>query len=170
MTWDSFEWLESRPEVAWAVPIQMGDNHRGYPVIGTDAAYFERFRHSGGQPLSLDAGTFFTGDGADAAVVGAEVAARFDYAPGAVIVNAHGSGEVSFNLHDDAPFTILAVCTDRYRSRPYGLLTLEASILCMRKKMRRWPTTWPRCPPTVMVRMTLTVTPGITMDTMTMMT
>ncbi|SDE62525.1 ABC transporter permease [Ruegeria marina] len=109
MTWDSFEWLEDRPEVAWAVPIQMGDNHRGYPVIGTDASYFEHFRHSGGQPLSLAAGTFLSGDGADAAVVGAEVAARFDYAPGAVIVNAHGSGEVSFDLHDDAPFTISGV-------------------------------------------------------------
>jgi putative ABC transport system permease protein len=109
MTWESFEWLEDRPEVAWAVPIQMGDNHRGYPVIGTDASYFEHFRHSGGQPLSLAAGTFYTGDGADAAVIGAEVAARFGYAPGTVIVNAHGSGEVSFDLHDDAPFTISGV-------------------------------------------------------------
>jgi len=110
MTWESFEWLEDRPEVAWAVPIQMGDNHRGYPVIGTDAAYFEHFRHSGGQPLSLAAGGFFSSDGPDdAAVVGAEVASRFGYAPGAVIVNAHGSGEVSFDLHDDAPFTISGV-------------------------------------------------------------
>jgi putative ABC transport system permease protein len=109
MAWESFEWLEDRPEVAWAVPIQMGDNHRGYPVIGTDASYFEHFRHSGGQPLSLAAGAFLTGGGADAAVVGAEVAARFGYAPGTVIVNAHGSGEVSFDLHDDAPFTISGV-------------------------------------------------------------
>ncbi|PCD75772.1 hypothetical protein CLN94_12340 [Pseudothioclava arenosa] len=109
MTWESFEWLAGRPEVAWAVPIQMGDNHRGYPVIGTDASYFEHFRHSGGQSLSLAAGTFYTGDGADAAVIGAEVAARFGYAPGTVIVNAHGSGEVSFDLHDDAPFTISGV-------------------------------------------------------------
>ena len=110
MTWESFEWLEDRPEVALAVPIQMGDNHRGYPVIGTDAAYFEHFRHSGGQPLSLAAGAFFSSDGPDdAAVVGAEVAARFGYAPGAVIVNAHGSGEISFDLHDDAPFTISGV-------------------------------------------------------------
>jgi len=109
MTWDSFEWLEDRPEVAWAVPIQMGDNHRGYPVIGTDATYFEHFRHSGGQPLSLAEGAFFAGDDGDAAVVGAEVAARFGYGPGTVIVNAHGSGEVSFDLHDDAPFTISGV-------------------------------------------------------------
>jgi len=109
MTWHSFEWLEDRPEVAWAVPIQMGDNHRGYPVIGTDATYFEHFRHSGGQPLSLAEGAFFAGDDGDAAVVGAEVAARFGYGPGTVIVNAHGSGEVSFDLHDDAPFTISGV-------------------------------------------------------------
>jgi putative ABC transport system permease protein len=109
MTWDSFKWLEDRPEVAWAVPVQMGDNHRGYPVIGTDSSYFEHFRHSGGQPLSLEAGTFLAEDGADAAVVGAEVAARFGYGPGTVIVNAHGSGEVSFDLHDDAPFTISGV-------------------------------------------------------------
>ncbi len=72
-------------------------------------SYFEHFRHSGGQPLSLEAGAFFTGDGADAAVVGAEVATRFGYAPGAVIINAHGSGEVSFDLHDNAPFTISGV-------------------------------------------------------------
>ena len=109
MTWDSFKWLEDRPEVAWAVPVQMGDNHRGYPVIGTDSSYFEHFRHSGGQALSLEAGTFLAEDGADAAVVGAEVAARFGYGPGTVIVNAHGSGEVSFDLHDDAPFTISGV-------------------------------------------------------------
>ncbi|MEE4238256.1 MAG: ABC transporter permease [Anderseniella sp.] len=109
MAWESFEWLKQRSEVAWAVPIQMGDNHRGYPVIGTDASYFKHFQHSGGQPLSLAAGSFFMGDKTDAAVVGAEVAARLGYAPGSMIVNAHGSGEVSFDLHDDAPFTISGV-------------------------------------------------------------
>ncbi|MEV8468120.1 ABC transporter permease [Fluviibacterium sp. DFM31] len=109
MGWETFEWLEDRPEVTWAVPIQMGDNHRGYPVIGTQATYFDHFRHSGGQPLTLSAGAFFTGDKPDAAVVGAEVAGRFGYAPGTVIINAHGAGEVSFDLHDEAPFTISGV-------------------------------------------------------------
>ncbi|MDF2231667.1 ABC transporter permease [Albimonas sp. CAU 1670] len=109
MTWESFEWLEDRPEIAWAVPIQIGDNHRGFPVVGTDAAFFEHFRHSGGQPLSLAAGAFFPRGEPDAAVVGAEVASRFGYVPGSVIVSAHGSGEASFDLHDDAPFTISGV-------------------------------------------------------------
>ncbi|WP_411234096.1 ABC transporter permease [Marivita sp. S0852] len=109
MTWDSYEWLETRPEVAWAVPIQMGDTHRGYPVLGTSAAYFEHFRHSGGQGLVLALGHVFDGTVPDVAVIGAEVASRFGYVPGDVIVNTHGMGSVSFHVHDDAPFTISGV-------------------------------------------------------------
>ena len=56
ITWDSLEMVETLPGVAWAVPVSMGDNHRGFPVIGTNAAYFERFRHSGGKSLDFDAG------------------------------------------------------------------------------------------------------------------
>ena len=109
LAWETFEQVEDMPQVAWAVPIQMGDNHRGYPVIGTTAGYFEHFRHSGGQSLTFAAGLAFDNVSPDAAVVGAEVAERFGYAPGAVIVNAHGAGAVSFDMHDDAPFTITGV-------------------------------------------------------------
>lgn len=109
MKWESFEWLENRPEVAWAVPVQMGDNHRGFPVLGTTPAFFERFRHSGGQPLVVAEGVFFATELADRAVLGSDVAARFGYAPGTVIINAHGSGAVSFDMHDDAPFTVSGV-------------------------------------------------------------
>lgn len=109
LTWETYETVEGLPKMAWSVPIQMGDNHRGYPVIGTTAEYFDRFRHSGGQELTLAAGQAFDDASPDGAVVGAEVAARFGYVPGEVIVNAHGAGEVSFDLHDDAPFTITGV-------------------------------------------------------------
>jgi putative ABC transport system permease protein len=109
LDWDTFEMVENRPEVAWAVPIQMGDNHNGFPVIGTAQAYFERFRHSGGQRLAFAAGVPFSQNDPDGAVVGAEVAARFDYVPGNVIVNAHGSGEVAFDVHDEAPFKITGI-------------------------------------------------------------
>ncbi|MGA9435199.1 MAG: ABC transporter permease [Roseobacter sp.] len=109
LAWETFEQVEDMPQVAWAVPIQMGDNHRGYPVIGTTAGYFEHFRHSGGQSLTFAAGLAFDNVSPDAAVVGAEVAERFGYAPGAVIVNAHGAGAVAFDMHDDAPFTITGI-------------------------------------------------------------
>ncbi len=107
ISWESYEMVEDMPGIDWTVPLMMGDSHRGYPVIGTSNAYFERFRHSGGQPLIFAQGQAF--DDSMGAVVGAEVAQAFGYAPGAEIVNAHGSGAVSFDVHDDAPFTVSGV-------------------------------------------------------------
>lgn len=107
ISWESYEMVEDLPGVDWTVPLMMGDSHRGYPVIGTSEAYFDRFRHSGGQSLSFESGSAFSDS--EGAVIGAEVAEAFGYAPGTEIVNAHGSGEVSFEVHDEAPFTISGV-------------------------------------------------------------
>ncbi|WP_299639283.1 FtsX-like permease family protein [uncultured Ruegeria sp.] len=107
ITWDSYEMIEDLPQVSWTVPIMMGDNHRGYPVIGTSKQYFDRFRHSGGQHLTFAEGHSFSS--ADGAVIGAEVARVFEYGLGTAIVNAHGSGEVAFDVHDEAPFTVTGV-------------------------------------------------------------
>lgn len=107
MSWESFEMIEDMPQVAWAVPIMTGDNHRGFPVIGTSPEYFERFRHSGGRALVFERGGVFST--ADGAVVGAEVAGALGYEPGTEIVNAHGTGDVSFDVHDENPFTVSGI-------------------------------------------------------------
>ncbi len=99
--------LAALPDVAWAVPLAHGDNHRGYPVVGTTTAYFERFRYAGGVPLAFDTGAPFAD--AHGAVLGAEVARQLGYAVGAEIVNAHGAGDVAFDLHDETPFTVTGV-------------------------------------------------------------
>jgi putative ABC transport system permease protein len=109
LRWDTFEMVEALPQVAWAVPISMGDNHRGFPVIGTSADYFRRFRHSGGQSLELAWGGIFAE--AQDAVIGAEVAAHFDYVVGSEIVLAHGAGSVAFDVHDEAPFRVAGLLT-----------------------------------------------------------
>ncbi len=57
--WDTYEMIENRPEVDWAVPIQMGDNHKGFPVIGTSPTYFDRFRRSGCHALAFTEGVHF---------------------------------------------------------------------------------------------------------------
>ncbi|SFL77143.1 FtsX-like permease family protein [Shimia aestuarii] len=107
LNWDTFEYVSDLPQTAWAVPIMMGDNHRGYPVIGTSTAYFEHFRHSNGQELRFASGHAF--ENAHDAVIGAEIAAEFGYALGTEIINAHGSGSVAFHQHDEAPFSISGV-------------------------------------------------------------
>ncbi len=107
VNWESYEMLRATPKVAWAVPVMIGDNHRGYPVIGTSASYFDHFRHSGGQALAFESGAVFASP--EGAVIGAEIAEKFGYEVGTQIINAHGAGSVAFHLHDEAPFTVSGI-------------------------------------------------------------
>ncbi|MFT3778394.1 MAG: ABC transporter permease [Ottowia sp.] len=106
--WSSIQALEHLRGVAWVVPLSLGDSHRGFPVLGTTAAYFEHFRYGEEQPLRLREGHRFS-DLYDA-VVGAEVADRLGYHVGQRITLAHGTGEVSLGAsHADKPFTISGI-------------------------------------------------------------
>jgi putative ABC transport system permease protein len=104
--WDSARMIAARPEVLWTVPLSMGDSHRGYPVVGTTAEFFGRYRYRGGRGLSLVSGRPF-GDILET-VLGSEVAARLGYREGDSIVLAHGGGPHA-RLHDDKPFVVTGV-------------------------------------------------------------
>jgi len=99
--------LSQRPEVAWSIPIALGDSHRGYRVVGTTEAYFEHFRFGAARPLSFPAGRAFANE--REAVLGADVAQRLRYRVGDTIVIAHGAGDVSFSLHEDRPLRVVGV-------------------------------------------------------------
>ncbi|MEX6503475.1 ABC transporter permease [Pseudomonas zhanjiangensis] len=105
--WDSFEHLAAHPQVKWAIPISLGDSHRGYRVMGTDAGYFAHYRYGRGQTLQLAQGKPF----ADLfeVVLGAEVAAALGYRLGEQIVLAHGVSAVSLTRHDDKPFRVAGI-------------------------------------------------------------
>ena len=107
MSWQSYEEIAARPEVAWAVPISLGDSHRGYRVMGTTTDYFERYRYRGGRELAFAQGAPF--DDVFDVVLGADVARALNYGLGASIVVAHGLGEVSFAEHEDTPFNVVGV-------------------------------------------------------------
>ncbi len=72
VSWSSFEMVRRHPDVAWAVPISLGDSHRGFRVMGTSQDYFEHYRRGRRVPLAFEAGRPF-GD-LHEAVVGAAVA------------------------------------------------------------------------------------------------
>jgi putative ABC transport system permease protein len=107
LRWESYQALSSRPEVAWTIPIALGDSHRGYRVLGTTPAYFEHFRFSRGRSLEFTQGARFA-DAHDA-VLGADVAEVLGYRVGQPIVIAHGAGDVSFSLHEEQPFRVAGV-------------------------------------------------------------
>lgn len=106
--WESYRQLAEHPQVKWAVPLSLGDSHRGFPVLGTSTGYFEHFRYGRRQALELSAGRAFAHDPFEV-VLGAEVARRLGYRLDDELVLAHGTARVSLIRHDDQPFRVVGI-------------------------------------------------------------
>jgi putative ABC transport system permease protein len=107
ITWQTYEDLAARREVAWTIPISLGDSHRGFRVMGTTPAYYEHYRFARDRPLEFAAGRpvqdlFDT-------VIGADVARQLGYEVGQRVVIAHGLGATSFMQHEDKPFVVTGI-------------------------------------------------------------
>ena len=107
ISWQSFEVLSSDPRVDWAIPISLGDSHKGYSVLGTTTEYFRHFSFGKKRHLSFRYGEEFS-DIFDV-VLGSDVAAKEEYVIGETVVLAHGMGETSFTLHDNYPFKVVGI-------------------------------------------------------------
>jgi putative ABC transport system permease protein len=107
VSWQSYELVKRHPDVAWTIPISLGDSHRGFRVMGTSSAYFEHYRYGERRSLGFSAGGPFAE--LHDAVIGAEVARALGYRLDDRITIAHGLGEVSFVEHDDHPFRIVGI-------------------------------------------------------------
>jgi putative ABC transport system permease protein len=105
--WDSYQQIAALPRVKWAIPLSLGDSHRGYRVLGTTTDYFTHYRYGQDRALQLAAGRPF----ADLfeVVLGAEVARALGYRLGDEIVLAHGVGAISLTRHDDKPFRVAGI-------------------------------------------------------------
>jgi len=137
MKWASYQELAQNPDVAWIVPLSIGDSHHGFPVVGTSAEYFERYRYGLSLPLELSAGRRF--EGLFETVLGAEVAERMKYKVGDRITLSHGTGEFGAE-HSDKPFTVVGVLqrtgTPVDRSIHVSLEAMEAIHLDWQGGMR----------------------------------
>ena len=105
LTWESYQDIAQRDEVAWIVPMSLGDSHRGFRVLGTTDEFFDRYKYRGNRNLGFTHGEVF-GDLFDA-VIGSDVAAQLEYELGQEIVVAHGLA--SFTEHDDKPFVVSGI-------------------------------------------------------------
>lgn len=106
--WDSFEHFANHRQVKWAIPISLGDSHRGYRVMGTSPAYFEHYRYARTQQLQLSSGRAFADDPFEV-VLGAEVAQALNYQLDQELVLAHGVASISLVKHDDKPFKVVGI-------------------------------------------------------------
>ncbi len=100
--WDR---LQADPTVSRVVPVNMGDNYYGSPIVGTAPDFFAGRQAPDGTPL-VAAGRLW--EKPLEAVVGAEVAARHQLALGQQIVGAHGWAR-SEDWHPHAPYTIVGL-------------------------------------------------------------
>jgi putative ABC transport system permease protein len=98
---DTVETLRADPTVAAAIPLALGDNFRGFRIVGTEAAYLDHYGAAVAQGRRWS--------GAGEAVIGAEVARRTGAALGQQFVGSHGLGGDDGQGHDERPFVVVGV-------------------------------------------------------------
>ena len=107
ISWQAYRDIAESDDVAWAIPISLGDSHEGYRVVGTAQAFFDHFSFGKKRRLTFSEGTAF--EGTFDAVLGSEVASALGYSVGREIILAHGLASTSFTKHDNQPFIVVGV-------------------------------------------------------------
>lgn len=107
MSWEAAEAISARDDVAWTVPLSLGDSHRGERVLGTVGSYFEHYKYGDNTSLKLAEGNVFV-DLFDV-VLGAQTARLLGYELGDEIALTHGLGQAGISDHDHLPFRIVGI-------------------------------------------------------------
>ncbi|MCE7728067.1 ABC transporter permease [Vibrio campbellii] len=105
--WKSYQEFANHRAVDWAIPISLGDSHKGFRVMGTNHSYFEHYKYGSKQPLTFSEGREF--NGLFETVLGSDVAKQLDYKIGSEIIIAHGISDVGFSRHDNLPFKVVGI-------------------------------------------------------------
>ncbi|WP_159656913.1 ABC transporter permease [Vibrio atypicus] len=105
--WRSYQEFSQHRSVDWAIPISLGDSHKGFRVMGTNHSYFEYYRYGKKQNLAFTDGQEF--NSLFEAVIGADVAKKLGYKIGTEIIIAHGISDVGFSRHDNLPFKVVGI-------------------------------------------------------------
>ncbi|MDD7806030.1 MAG: FtsX-like permease family protein [Endozoicomonas sp. (ex Botrylloides leachii)] len=109
VSWKTYKELSNQPEVAWSIPLSLGDSHQGYRVVGTENQLFSHFKYANKQSLTFSDGKPF--DDIYDAVIGCEVAEKLHYHVNQKIILSHGVQGTRFQEHGDKPFTVSGILT-----------------------------------------------------------
>ncbi|WP_084591480.1 ABC transporter permease [Gilvimarinus agarilyticus] len=105
---NTFTRWQQDPGVARAVPLMLGDSHKGFRVIGTDASMFDHMQ------AVLERDPFAQGNAFKhvfEVTLGHEVARKLGYQPGDELILSHGFGNHSFQQHKARTFTVTGILT-----------------------------------------------------------
>lgn len=104
---ETYEQVAHHPDVEFAIPMVLGDLHKGFPVLGTNAAYFKQWHFGGDRALLFQEGGGFVGR--NDAVIGATVAESLHYRLGDVIKLTHVVSATETMEHTNEPVTIVGI-------------------------------------------------------------
>jgi len=107
ISWQSFQTIKSDSKVKWAIPLSLGDSHKGFRVLGTTQDYFQYFSYGKQRSLHFEKGEAF--HDIFNVVLGSKVADDLGYKLGDKIILAHGIAKTSFSLHQDKPFIVTGI-------------------------------------------------------------
>ena len=106
ITTETLKDIERSSLIDWAIPIALGDSHRGFRVISTTTGYFDHIRFGGDQSLTFSAGRSF--NNLNDVVIGSTVAGELGYSVGSSIFVTHGSEGLGAT-HDDFAFRVSGI-------------------------------------------------------------
>ena len=107
VSWNNFINIQQLPQVKWAVPISLGDSHRGYPVLGTSTDYFKHIKYGRKKQLEFESGTPFKRH-LDV-VLGASVASHLDYSLNHRLYITHGRSKTNGIIHKQSQFKVVGI-------------------------------------------------------------
>lgn len=107
MDYKSYEEIQSNEKVKWAIPISLGDSHKGYKVLASNENFFKHYSFANGKKVEFTQGKVF--EDMFHVVLGHEVAKKLNYKIGDNIVLSHGDAEVSFIHHEELPFKVSGI-------------------------------------------------------------
>lgn len=97
---DAVSQLRANRLVALVIPISLGDNYRGFRIVGTETAFVEHYG------AATDVGVLWNAP--MQAVLGADVARATGLTPGSRFAGTHGLAEGGA-VHEDDVYTVMSV-------------------------------------------------------------
>ena len=108
LAWADYEFIRKHPAVKTAIPIAVGDNLRGYRIVGTVPELFSKVEYAPGKKYELRAGGKIFADSAREAVVGSFAAERLKLKIGDTFQPFHGLAFDEKNQHEEI-FTVTGI-------------------------------------------------------------
>ena len=108
LAWSDYESIRKHPAVKTAIPIAVGDNLRGYRIVGTIPELFTDVEYAAGKKYALQSGGKIFAAGEREAVVGSFAAERLGLKVGDTFHPFHGLAFDENNQHPDL-FTVVGI-------------------------------------------------------------